>query len=73
MAKKQAKKAPPTIAAQLRAAVADSGLSQYRIAKETGISQPIITRFVNGDRDMSLENAGKLADFLGLHLVKRKV
>lgn len=61
----------PTLADQLRAAVADSGLSHYRIAKDTGISQPIITRFVNGDRSVSLDTAGKLAAYFGMSLARR--
>ena len=55
-----------TLAEQLRAALADSGLSHYRIAKETGVSQPIITRFVNGTRGLSLETADRLAAYFGM-------
>ena len=57
-----------TLANQLRQAIADSGKSQYRIAIDTGIAQPIISRFVNSDRDISLETADKLMEYFGLEL-----
>ena len=57
-----------TLAEQIRQAMIDSEKTQYRIAKDTGISQPLITRFVNGDRGISLETADKLIKYLGLEL-----
>ena len=57
-----------TLANQLRQAIADSGKSQYRIAKDTGIAQPVISRFVNSDRNISLETADKLMQYFGLEL-----
>ena len=57
-----------TLADQIRQAMIDSAKTQYRIAKDTGISQPLITRFVNGDRGISLETADKLIEYLGLEL-----
>lgn len=68
MAAKRTKAAPPTLSAQLRAAIAESGLSHYRLAKETGVSQPIITRFVNGTRSISLETADRIAAYFGMVL-----
>ncbi|MCA9120999.1 MAG: helix-turn-helix transcriptional regulator [Planctomycetaceae bacterium] len=57
-----------TLAEQIRQAIIDSGITQYRIAKDTGISQPLLTRFVNGDRGISLDTADKLIEYLGLEL-----
>ena len=60
---------PPTtdIAEVLRAAIQESGQSADEIAKATGVSQPTITRFMQG-RDMRLSRAAKIAGHLGLEL-----
>jgi transcriptional regulator with XRE-family HTH domain len=52
--------------AVLRRAVNESGLSVNRIATESGISQSSLSRFMAGDRMLSLESASKLFDYLGL-------
>lgn len=72
MAAKRTKAAPPTLSEQLRAAIVESGLSHYRLAKETGVSQPIITRFVNGTRSISLETADRIAGYFGMTLAKSR-
>jgi len=46
-------------------------MSTYRLAKLTGISQSLISYWVNGDRDpkvMSLENAKKVSQAFGMTL-----
>lgn len=72
MAANRSKAEPDTLADQLRAAMVGSGLSHYRISKDTGISQPVITRFINGDRDLKLETAGKLAAYFSMRLTEAK-
>ncbi len=57
---------------QIRQFVTDSGLSYYRIAKESGVPQPVVSRFMSGQQDILLGTAEKLAAFLGLRLVKTK-
>jgi transcriptional regulator with XRE-family HTH domain len=61
----------PDLMEQLRRAIARSGESQYAIAKATGISQPMLNRFVNGERSISLETAAKLCTYLKLELRQR--
>ncbi len=56
------------IIAELRKAIVESETSQYRIAKETGISPPVLSRFVRGERDISLRTAEIICNFLDLHL-----
>lgn len=56
------------IAEQLRRAVADSGESQLALATRAGISSQQLSRFVRGERDLTLETAGKLCAALGLGL-----
>jgi hypothetical protein len=54
---------------QLQAAIAATGQSLYSIAQASGISAPVLQRFVNGQRGITLETAGKLAEYLGLGLL----
>ena len=54
---------------QLQAAIASTGQSLYAIAQASGIAPPILQRFVNNERGITLETAGKLADYLGLSLL----
>jgi transcriptional regulator with XRE-family HTH domain len=56
------------ISDQLRDAIESSGKSRYRIAKDTGISQAILSRFVNTQCGLSLDYIDRLADYLGLEL-----
>jgi transcriptional regulator with XRE-family HTH domain len=57
---------------QLRQAIADSGLTRYRISQATGISEAGLGKFVHGERGLSLESIDRLAEFLNLELTVRK-
>lgn len=57
-----------SIVDQLRRAIKDSGQTEYAIAKESGVSQSIVNRFVSGERGISLETAAKLCAYLKLDL-----
>ncbi len=59
-----------TIVDELRLAIEVSGLTEYRIAKDAGIPQPVVNRFVRGERSISFETAAKLCTFLRLHLAR---
>lgn len=56
---------------QLRRAVDESGLSRYRIAKEIGVSESLLSRFMAG-RWLGQETADALADLLGLNVTAGK-
>ena len=56
----------------LRKTIADSGLSLYRIAKDTGVSPESLLRFVRGDQSVRLDKADLLAEYLELELKRRK-
>lgn len=56
----------------LRAAIRDSGLSAYRISKDTGLVVTSIIRFAEGETSLRLDKADVLANYLGLELTKRK-
>ena len=54
---------------QLQAAIAATGQSLYAVAQASGVAAPILQRFVNGERGITLDTAGKLAAYLGLSLL----
>ncbi len=54
---------------QLRQAIDDSGLTRYRIAKETGISESALAQFYNGHRGLSMEALNALGEFLELTIM----
>lgn len=57
------------LARQLQGAIAATGQSLYSIAQASGVAAPVLQRFVNGERGITLETAGKLAAYLGLGLL----
>ena len=63
-------KSQPTMTDVLRAAIQESGLTPYRIAKDTGLVVTSIIRFINGETSLRLDKADVLAEYLKLNLVK---
>jgi DNA transposition AAA+ family ATPase len=66
-----------SISDQLKAHMRQSGTSMGQLAKESGISQPVLSRFLSDDpeghRDIRLERtADRLAEYLGLQLTPVK-
>jgi hypothetical protein len=59
---------PESIAETLKDAIRQDSRSVYQIAKESGISQIVITRFLSGERDIRMATADKLARVLNLQL-----
>ena len=57
---------------EIRAAVADCGMTRYRIAQETGIDGAALCRFVQGRVGLSLDNLDKLAKCIDLHVVSKR-
>lgn len=55
------------IAEQLKQAMREYG-SVYRVAKDSGISQTALQRFMSGERDIRLETAAAVCVALGLEL-----
>lgn len=68
-----AKQRRKTLTDQLRQAIDNSGLTRYRIAKETGINEAALSKFYRGERGLSTESLNSLADCLQITiLVGRK-
>ena len=57
---------------QIRQAVDASGMSRYRVAKQLGISESTVSRFMSGKGGLSMDNLDALADLLGLDIKARK-
>jgi transcriptional regulator with XRE-family HTH domain len=49
---------------QLRRAINGCGLTRYQLAKRTGISEATLSRFMSGQRGLTLKAVDKLADLL---------
>ena len=62
----------PKFSEQLRRAIETAPVTRYRIAVETGISEAVLSRFVNSKVGLSMETVDALCDYLGLRLVPEK-
>jgi transcriptional regulator with XRE-family HTH domain len=71
MAKKKQKEEPGLVE-QLRAAIRDSGLSLNQLAQQAGVATPMLSRFVKGERGLSLAAAEKVCKALRLGLTRLK-
>lgn len=68
-----AKKAThPRASDQLRDIIRDCELSRYEISKRTGIDQSALTRFMSGERGLSMEALDTLAEYLELDIISRR-
>jgi transcriptional regulator with XRE-family HTH domain len=56
----------PTFSEQLRQAVRGCGTTCYALAKQLGIAESTLSRFLSGERGLTLDLLDKLADVLGL-------
>ena len=55
----------------VRAAIEGCGVSRYRLAKASGVSQALLSRFIHGQVSLSLRSLDRLAPVLGLKIVAR--
>jgi hypothetical protein len=63
------KKAKQKLTEQLRLAVATSGRTLGEFARDTGLDKSALSRFVNGERGLSMEAFDIVGDYLGLRIV----
>lgn len=66
------KKRHKSLTDQLRQVIDESGLTRYKIAKETGIDESALGRFYNGHRGLSMEALNALGEYLELTIVSRR-
>ena len=64
------KRRPPTLADQLRTFIQNSGVTLRGLAFTAQIDASCLTRFMAGERDLTVSSAGRLADVMGLQLVQ---
>lgn len=57
---------------QLRQAVLNCGQTQYALCKATGIDKTALSRFINGERGVSMKVLNTLGEYLGLRIVAGK-
>jgi transcriptional regulator with XRE-family HTH domain len=58
-----------SVSDRLRAAILAAPVTRYRIARETGVSESILSRFISGERGLDLTSVDRLAAYLGLDLM----
>lgn len=66
------KKTKQKLTDQLRRAVADSGRTLGEFSRDTGIDKSALSRFVNGERGLSMESLDTIGEYLGLRIVAGK-
>jgi len=57
---------------RIRQIIRDSGISLYRIAKETRIDISHLSRFMRKERGFTLDHVDRLFDYLGWEIVFKK-
>ena len=53
---------------QVRDAIDGCGLSRYAISRATGVTQGALSRFMSGQRDMTLRTLERIAPMIGVSL-----
>jgi len=54
---------------KIREAIRGCGISLSALGRKAGVSQPQLSRFLNGERTLTLPAAAKVCEALGLRLV----
>jgi transcriptional regulator with XRE-family HTH domain len=57
---------------QIREAIKSFGVTQYRICKDTGIDPSVMSRFMSGERGLTIPTLDVLAEYLGLRIITEK-
>src|SRR5262245_12854455 len=61
-----------TVVEQLQDAVRGSGLSLHELGRRTGVSEGQLSRFLRGQRTLTLPAAARVCSYLGLALSRRR-
>lgn len=72
MARPKRKAQRVTLVEQLAAAIAGCGLTRYELARRSQVDEGSISRFMKGERDWNLSTVEKVANVLGLDLVRSR-
>lgn len=60
-----------TLSRQLKKFIAESGYSEYRLAKLSGVHASALGRFTNGERSLGLESVEQLAEVLSFEFIQK--
>ena len=61
-----------SVSEEIRKAIQTAEVSRYRIAQDTGVEESTLSRFLTGERGLSMDAIDRLAEYFGYRLVKRK-
>ncbi len=56
------------LSTQLREAIANCGMSNYRVARRSRIHQSQVSRFLSGESKLTLDTVDKIGEVLGLEI-----
>ncbi len=65
-------KSADTLSKQLRWYVKNCGVSTYRLERETGIHNSALSRFIRGERGLSVASMDTMGKYLKLVLVSKR-
>jgi plasmid maintenance system antidote protein VapI len=68
MAKKKPPSGPPTVSETIRGEIMRRGGTAYAIARQSGVDTSVITRFMAGERGLSMKTLDRLCVSLELEL-----
>ena len=57
---------------QLRQAIRDAGVSRYKIAQDTSIYESTLSKFIHGERGLSMDSLDQLGEYLELEITTRR-
>ena len=60
------------VSEKLKRAIRESGWTRYMLSQACGVTQASLSRFMSGQRSLSLDAVDKLARVLDLQLVEKK-
>lgn len=63
---------PKRVSERIRAAIAASEASRYRIAKDCEIAESTLSRFMAGEQGLSMQAIDTLAEYFGMELVQKR-
>lgn len=63
---------PKTVSEWIRAAIETSDVSRYRIAHDCDIAESSLSRFMAGERGLSMQAIDTLAEYFGLEFVAKR-
>ena len=68
--RRPARRPTAAVSDQLRAVITARRLTPYAVARLADVAPSVMTRFVNGERGLTLDTFDKIAEALGLRLVE---